>query len=250
MLGYDTYLWQRLYTSDSFKVTLKEGMIKRGFFVTGSAFSWRIMPPYMSFSKASPTVALDFNIASGDLSDNLVLYAYAPSATAVDLDIWNSLKFGFFTADIFVKEIVSTATASPTQLPQFGVKATVDLGKALGVEGTSLIGYGAFSVNPGSSDINTMLQDYVFGVDFSYGKISGSVAFEKENKLGLALKTTALDPITLGGDVVLNVTNPTGDFSLAGYASWKFELFSNTAYVTYKALDKSVTAGWTIGVRF
>lgn len=248
-LDYDTYVWQKLYKSDSFNVTLKAGLLGRGWdSVTGSKFSWIITPPNFSFPNYTAAVAADMDVKVGDLSDNLVLYVYSPYSTAVDLDIYNSLTFGFLNVGLMAQGVFSAVSGGTFGFPELGGSVSIDVAKALNIQNATLTGFGYLSINPAATDLTTMLGDYLFGVDFGYDKFSGSLAFAKGNILGIAVQTTVLSPVTLGADIVLpNMTNVTA-FQLAGYASWKTELLSHRVSVKY-ASDK-VTLAWRLRVTF
>lgn len=243
-MTWGTQIWQKLYVSDPLTVTLRAGLLSRGFsYVTGSNFQWYVTPPYFVSRNRTGAVALDFGIKAGDLSDTLVLYGYLPSATAVDFDVWNSMKFSFVTIQVLATKILSSAQAG--QLPGLAVGGKIGLAQALGISTGSLSGYGYLEV-PTSGFIP---KNYMFGVDFGMEKFNGSVAFAGPSTLGFAVNTNILAPVTIGAEVALDVTNILG-FSAAGWASWQQDLISHAVSLVFDAAKKTTTISWSMSVSF
>ncbi|MCS7175634.1 hypothetical protein [Pseudothermotoga sp.] len=245
-LNWGTYVWQKLYVSDAFTVTLQVGKLSRGYtLATGSNFSWIVTPPSFTSRNRTDAVALKFDIASGELKDSLTVYAYTPAATSIDVDVYNSLSFSFLGLTLLAKGIVS---AGAGKFPEISAGATIDLAKALEIKNATLKGFGYVALDAGAGTLTGMLKDYLFGVDFGIEKFKGSFVFAKGNELGIALVTTALSPVTLGADFILpNITDLT-KLNFVGYASWKTELLSHTVSASYEG--SKVTVGWSLGVSF
>jgi len=240
--GYWGYVWQKLYTSDSFTVTLQAGNLGRGWpGASGANFSWIIDPPYFYMYESNAAVGLKFDITSGDLSDSLRVFVKPDASKMINVDVFNSLSFGFLSTGILVQKLLDATSG----LPPFGLSASVDLAKALAIEGATLKGFGYFYIKPTASQI---LQSYLVGADLGIEKLSASVAFDNTNKLGIAVKTTALAPVTVGADIVIpDITNIT-DFQLAGYASWKTGLIGHT--LSLKWVENTATVAWRLRVTF
>jgi hypothetical protein len=239
--SYWGYVWQKLYTSDSFTVTLQAGNLERGWdSASGANFSWIITPPSFTAYSDDAAVGLKFDISSGDLSDSLSVFV-TPDATLVDVDVFNSLRFGFLSTGILVRNLLDVTGG----LPPFSLSASVDLAKALAIQGATLKGFGYFTINPGSS---SPLQSYLVGADVGIEKLSASVAFDNNKQLGIAVKTTALAPVTVGADIVIpNITNIT-NFRLAGYASWKTGLIGHRLSLTWDGTK--ATVAWRMRATF
>lgn len=240
--SYWGYVWQKLYTSDSFTVTLQAGNLKRGWFrASGANFSWIVTPPYFTMYDDSAAVGLKFDIASGDLSDGLSVFVKPDATKLVNIDVFNSLSFGFLSTGIFVQDLLNVTSG----LPAFGLSASVDLAKALAIQGATLKGFGYFTINPAGSPI---LQSYLVGADVGIEKLSASVAFDNNNQLGIAVRTTALAPVTVGADIVIpNITSIT-NFRLAGYASWRTGLIGHRLALSW---DGTIaTVAWRMRVTF
>lgn len=243
-MTWGTQIWQKLYVSDPLTVTLRAGLFSRGFsYVTGSNFQWYVTPPYFVSRNRTGALAFDFAIKAGDLSDTLVLYGYLPSATQVDFDVWNSMKFSFVTIQVLVKNILSSAQAA--ELPGLAVGGKIDLASALGISAGSLSGYGYLEV-PTSGFIPS---NYMFGVDFGMEKFNGSVAFAGPSTLGFAVNTNILDPVTIGAEVALDVTDMFS-FNAAGWASWQQDLISHTVSLVFDAAEKTTSISWDMSVSF
>lgn len=243
-MTWGTQIWQKLYVSDPLTVTLRAGLLSRGFsYVTGSNFQWYVTPPYFVSRNRTAALAFDFAIKAGDLSDNLVVYGYLPNATTADFDVWNSMTFSFLTLQVLVKEVLSSAQAG--SLPGMAVGGKVDLAKALSIESGKLTGYAYLEV-PTSGVVPT---NYMIGVDFGMEKFNGSVAFAGPSTLGLAVNTSILSPVTIGAEVALDVTNMLG-FSAAGWASWEQDLISHSVSLVFDAADKTTTISWDMSVSF
>jgi len=248
-LDYDTYVWQKLYSSESLNVTLKAGLLSRGWsYVTGSYFSWIVTPPYFVFDNYTPAVAVDMDIANGDVSDNLALYVYSPTSTTADLDIYNSFSFGFLNVGLMAQGIFSAVSGGTFGFPEIGGSVSADLAEALNIENATLNAFAYLSVDPAATDLSTMLSDYLVGVDFGYDKLSGSLAFAKGNMLGIGVQTKILSPVTLGTDVVWSDLTDVTNFGLDAYASWKTEILNHRISVKYAS--DTVTLAWRMRVYF
>lgn len=240
--SYWGYVWQKIYTSESFTVTLQAGNLERGWLgATGANFSWIIPPPNFYMYDDGAAVGLEFDIKSGDLSDSLSVFVKPDATRIINVDVYNSLSFGFLSTGILVQDLLSATTG----LPAFGLSASVDLAKALGIEGATLKGFGYFEINPAAAPI---LTSYLIGANVGVEKLSASVVFDDTNALGIAVKTTALAPVTVGADVVIpNVTSIT-NFSLAGYASWTTGLIGHRLSLEWDGL--LATVAWRLRATF
>lgn len=242
--SYWGYVWQKLYTSDSFTVTLQAGNLERGWSgASGANFSWLITPPYFTAYSDDAAVGLKFDISSGDLSDSLSVFVKpdADPTKIVNVDVFNSLSFGFLSTGILVQDLLNATSG----LPEFSLSASVDLAKALAIQGATLKGFGYFTIDPAGSPI---LQSYLVGADVGIEKLSASVAFDNNNQLGIAVRTTALAPVTVGADIVIpNITSIT-NFRLAGYASWRTGLIGHRLSLTWNG--SQATVAWRMRVTF
>ncbi|HBT39022.1 MAG: Uncharacterized protein XD58_1779 [Thermotoga sp. 50_1627] len=236
------YVWQKLYTSDSFTVTLQAGNLSRGWSgASGANFSWLITPPSFTAYSSGAAVGLKFDISSGDLSDSLRVFVKRDASKIVNVDVFNSLSFGFLSTGILVQDLLDATSG----LPAFSLSASVDLAKALAIQGATLKGFGYFTINPTSSPI---LQRYLVGADVGIEKLSASVAFDNNNTLGIAVKTTALAPVTVGADIVIPNIMSITKFQLAGYASWDTGLIGHRLSLTWDG--SQATVAWKMGVTF
>jgi len=241
--SYKGYVWQKLYTSDSFTVTLQAGNLERGWDSASGANFSRLIPTTPSFTAYSDdaAVGLKFDISSGDLSDSLSVFVTPDASKIVNVDVFNSLSFGFLSTGILVRNLLNATSG----LPPFSLSASVDLAKALAIQGATLKGFGYFTIDPGSS---SPLQKYLVGADVGIEKLSASVAFDNNNALGIAVRTTALAPVTVGADIVIpNITN-IQIFRLAGYASWPTGLIGHRLSLTWDG-TKAIVA-WRMRVTF
>jgi len=239
--GFDAvsfYIWQYLYKTDPLSVWYKLGSLSWG-------------TNYVANSAAA--LGLLFDMASGDLTDSLGVYAYFPDVedgegASVDLDVVNSLSFLYFDIDVAAKGIVSAGAAG---FPEIGADVTVDLGTALGLpEGSSLSAFAYLGLDPAAEDVTGMLSAYKVGASFGYDTVSGSFSFTgPDGVIAASFKTTALNPVTLGGSVSFPI-NLTGvsDLTLSGYLKWAYELLNNKVSVAYD--EDGITAGWTITVYY
>lgn len=228
------YIWQYLYKTDPLSVWYKLGKLS----------TWGTNYVYNS----GAALGLLFDMTSGDLTDSLGVYAYFPTATSVDLDVTNSLSFLYFDIDVAAKGIVSAGAAG---FPEIGTDVAVDLGAALGLpEGSSLDAFAYLGLDPSAPTVVGMLTGYKVGANFGYDTVSGSFSFTgPTGVIAASFKTTALDPVTLGGSVKfpIKLTGVT-DLTLSGYLKWAYELLNNKVSVTYDGGD--VTAGWTVTVYY
>jgi len=233
------YVQQYLYKTDPLSVRYKLGYLGGD---QDYGFYWGTS--YVN--NYGEYLALLFDMTSGDLTDNLGVYAYFPTATSVDLDVVNSLSFLYFDIDVAAKGIVSAGAGS---FPELGADVTVDLGEALSLpEGSSLDAFAYFGLDPAATDVTGMLAGYTVGASFGYDTVTGSFSFEgPDGDIGASFKTTALDPVTLYGKVKFPI-NLTGvsDLYLYGYLQWPYELLVNRVYAEYDGGD--VTAGWRVMV--
>jgi hypothetical protein len=240
--SYWGYVWQKLYTSDSFRVTLQAGNLERGWSgASGANFSWLITPPSFTAYSDAAAVGLKFDISSGDLSDSLSVFVKPDATKIVNVDVFNSLSFGFLSTGILVQDLLSATSG----LPAFSLSGSVDLAKALAIQGATLKGFGYFTINPAVSPI---LQSYLVGADVGIEKLSASVAFDNNNKLGIAVKTTALAPVTVGADIVIPNIMSITNFQLAGYASWKTGLIGHRLSLTWNG--STATVAWRMRATF
>jgi hypothetical protein len=224
------YVWEYLYKTDALSVKYRLGTLKRG-------------TTYVT--KSGGAFALDFDMASGDLKDNLSVFVYFPGSPLVDLDVWNKLNFTFVTLTAFASGVLSAGAGS---FPLLGLDATIDLAKALNIQNATLSGYTNLKINPNAGGLG-MLPNYKFGVDFGIDKLSGGVWFEGPQTIGASVETTVLAPVTIGGSVTLPVN--LSDFSqveLNAYATWKSELLTHTISLDFK--QPKATVAWTVSVKF
>jgi len=248
-MGFDTeaggYVQQYLYKTDALSVRYRLG---KPMLYT----CWNPWGTYYVDNDAA-ALALLFDMASGDLTDSLGVYAYFPDVedgegASVDLDVVNSLSFLYFTIDVAAKGIVSAGAAG---FPEIGADVTVDLGTALGLpEGSSLSAFAYLGLNPEEADVTSMLTGYTVGVDFGYDTVTGSFSFTgPDGVIDASFETTALDPVTIGGSVSFPIDlGGVTDLTLSGYLKWAYELLNNKVSVKYDGGD--VTAGWTITVYY
>jgi len=228
------YVWEYLYKTDALSIKYRLGTLKRG-------------TTYVT--KSGGAFALDFDMAFGDLKDNLSLFVYplTPTATTlVDLDVWNRLNFTFVTLTAFAQGVLSAG--ADNEFPLLGLDATIDLAKALNIQGAKLSGYTNLKINPNARGLG-MLPNYKFGVDFGIDKLSGGVWFEGPKTIGASVKTTVLAPVTIGGGVTLPVD--LSDFSqvkLNAYVTWTSELLTHTISLNFK--QPKATVAWTVSVSF
>jgi hypothetical protein len=244
--SYWGYVWQKLYTSDSFTVTLQAGNLSRGWSgASGANFSW-LIPTTPSFTAYSDdaAVGLKFDISSGDLSDSLSVFVTPDATKIINVDVFNSLSFGFLSTGILVQDLLNVTSG----LPPFSLSASVDLAKALAIQGATLKGFGYFTIDPSATP--TILQGYLVGADVGIEKLSASVVFDNSNKLGIAVKTTALAPVTVGADIVIPNIMSITNFQLAGYASWKTGLIGHRLSLTWDGNTSKATVAWRMRATF
>jgi hypothetical protein len=241
---YRGHVWQKLYTSDSFTVTLQAGNLSRGWSgASGANFSWLIpTTPSFSDSSSGAAVGLKFDISAGDLSDSLSVFVTPDATKMINVDVFNSLSFGFLSTGIFVRNLLDVTSG----LPAFSLSASVDLAKALAIQGATLKAFGYFTIDPSATP--TILQGYLVGADVGIEKLSASVAFDNNNALGIAVKTTALAPVTVGADIVIPNIMSITNFQLAGYASWRAGLIGHRLSLTWDG-TKAIVA-WRMRVTF
>ncbi|WP_448531257.1 hypothetical protein, partial [Pseudothermotoga sp.] len=206
-------------------------------------------------SKSGGAFALDFDIALGDIKDNLSVFVYPTGSASplVDLDVWNRLSFTFVTLTAFARGILSAGQLN--RFPLLGLDATIDLAKALNIQGATLSGYTYLGIDPNAGGLG-MLPNYRFGVNFEIDKLSGGVWFrtpdqpgETSHMIGASVETTVLDPVTIGGGVTLPVN--LSDFSqveLNAYARWPSELLRHEISLSFK--QPRATVAWTVRVSF
>ena len=242
--SYWGYVWQKLYTSDSFTVTLQAGNLSRGWSgASGANFSWLIpTTPSFSDSSSGAAVGLKFDISAGDLSDSLSVFVTPDATKMINVDVFNSLSFGFLSTGIFVRNLLDVTSG----LPAFSLSASVDLAKALAIQGATLKAFGYFTIDPSATP--TILQGYLVGADVGIEKLSASVAFDNNNRLGIAVSTTALAPVTVGADIVIPNIMSITNFQLAGYASWPTGLIGHRLSLTWDG-TKAIVA-WRMRVTF
>jgi len=238
--GTTAYVWEYLYKTEALSVKYRLGTLSRGTNI--------VKKP------AGGAFALDFDIALGDLKDNLSVFVYfpitatPPATQLVDLDVWNKLNFTFVTLTAFASGVLSAGQSN--QFPLLGLDATIDLAKALNIRGATLSGYTYLGINPNATGLN-MLTGYKFGVDFGIDKLSGDVWFggPSPNKIGASVKTTVLDPVKIGGGVTLPVN--LSDFSqveLNAYVTWTSELLEHKISLEFK--QPNATVAWRVSVKF
>jgi hypothetical protein len=230
------YVWEYLYKTDALSIKYRLGKLSRG----------------TSYVK-SPTggvFALDFDMAFGDLKDNLSVFVYpTPSGSPlVDLDVLNKLNFTFVTLTAFAKGVMSAGAGS---FPLLGLDATIDLAKALNIQNAKLSGYTNLKIDPNEIGLD-MLPNYKFGVDFGIDKLSGGVWFEgsqTSSMIGASVETTVLAPVTIGGSVQLPVNlSSFSDIILGAYATWPSELLTHKISLSFEQLK--ATVAWTVSVSF
>jgi len=227
------YIWQYLYKTDPLSVWYKLGSL-----------SWGTNYVYNS----AAALGLLFDMASGDLTDSLGVYAYFPTATSVDLDVFNSLSFLYFDIDVAAKGIVSAGAGA---FPEIGTDVAIDLGEALGLpEGSSLSAFAYFGLDPSAPTVVGMLTGYKVGANFGYDTVTGSFSFEGPvGVIASEFETSALDPVTVGGWVEFPINLAAIlDLEVGGYLKWAYELLNNKVSVTYDG--GVVTAGWTVSVSY
>jgi len=241
---YRGHVWQKLYTSDSFTVTLQAGNLSRGWSgASGANFSWLIpTTPSFSDSSSGAAVGLKFDISAGDLSDSLSVFVTPDATKMINVDVFNSLSFGFLSTGIFVRNLLDVTSG----LPAFSLSASVDLAKALAIQGATLKAFGYFTIDPSATP--TILQGYLVGADVGIEKLSASVAFDNNNRLGIAVSTTALAPVTVGADIVIPNIMSITNFQLAGYASWRAGLIGHRLSLTWDG-TKAIVA-WRMRATF
>jgi hypothetical protein len=237
------YVWEYLYKTDALSVKYRLGKLGRG-------------TEYVK-SPAGGAFALDFDLASGDLKDNLSVFVYfpitatPPATQLVDLDVWNKLNFTIVTLTAFAKGVLSAGAGS---FPLLGLDATIDLAKALNIQGATLSGYAYLGIDPNQFGIS-MLTGYTFGVNFGMDKVSGGVWFrtpkvgEPSHMIGARVETTVLSPVTIGGSVTLPVTlSNFSDVELGAEATWTSELLRHKISLSFK--QPKATVAWTVSVSF
>jgi hypothetical protein len=238
--GSSAYIWEQLYKTDALSVKYRLGTLSRGTTI--------VKKP------ATGAFALDFDVALGDLKDSLSVFVYfpitatPPATQLVDLDVWNKLNFTFVTLTAFASGVLSAGLSN--QFPLLGLDATIDLAKALNIQGAKLSGYTYLGINPNLSGLN-MLTGYTFGVNFGIDTLNGGVWFKgpSPDKIGARVETTVLSPVTIGGSVELpvNLSN-FSDVELKAYATWPSELLTHTISLSFKQPD--ATVAWTVSVKF
>jgi len=240
---YRGHVWQKLYTSDSFTVTLQAGNLSRGWSgASGANFSWLITPPSFTAFSSGAAVGLKFDISAGDLSDSLSVFVTPDATKMINVDVFNSLSFGFLSTGIFVRNLLDVTSG----LPAFSLSASVDLAKALAIQGATLKAFGYFTIDPSATP--TILQGYLVGADVGIEKLSASVAFDNNNRLGIAVSTTALAPVTVGADIVIPNIMSITNFQLAGYASWRAGLIGHRLSLTWDGTK--ATVAWRMRATF
>jgi archaellin len=229
------YVWEYLYKTDALSVKYRLGTLSRG--------TTYVRKP------ARGAFALDFDIALGDLKDNLSVFVY-PTGSAtmlVDLDVWNKLNFTFVTLTAFASGVLSAGAGS---FPLLGLDATIDLAKALNIQGATLSGYTYLKIDPNASGLN-MLPKYRFGVDFGIDTLNGGVWFggPSPDKIGASVETTVLAPVKIGGSVELPVNlSDFSDVELKAFATWKSELLTHTISLSFN--QPRATVAWRVSVSF
>jgi len=250
--GTTAYVWEYLYKTEALSVKYRLGTLSRGTTLVEK-------PAVGAPLTAGAAFALDFDIALGDLKDNLSVFVYfpitatPPATQLVDLDVWNKLNFTFVTLTAFASGVLSAGQSN--QFPLLGLDATIDLAKALNIRGAKLSGYTYLGINPNATGLN-MLTGYQFGVNFGIEGLSGGVSFKgpSPDKIGASVETTVLAPVTVGGSVELPV-NLT-DFSqvqLNAYATWKSELLTHRISLGFNQPRGTATVNtvaWTVSVSF
>jgi hypothetical protein len=224
------FIEENLYKTDALSIKYRLGTLSR-------------RTTYLS--NAGGAFALDFDVAFGDLKDNLSVFVYFPGTPFVDLDVWNRLSFTFVTLTAFAKGVLSAGAGS---FPLLGLDATMDLAKALNIQGATLSGYANLKIDPNERDLD-MLPNYKFGVNFGIDKLSGGVWFEGPKTIGASVETTVLAPVKIGGSVTLPVdlTN-FNQVKLGAYVTWPSELLTHTISLDFK--QPKATVAWTVSVKF
>ena len=226
------FIEENLYKTDALSVKYRLGRLSRG-------------TSYVS--KSGGAFALDFDIALGDLKDSLSVFVYptGSATTLVDLDVWNRLNFTFVTLTAFASGVLSAGAGS---FPLLGLDATIDLAKALNIQGAKLSGYAYLGIDPSQTGFN-MLTGYQFGVNFGIDQLSGGVWFKGPQTIGARVETTVLAPVTIGGRVELpvNLTN-FSDVELEAFATWKSELLTHRISLDFK--QQIATVAWKVSVSF
>jgi len=231
------FIEEYLYKTDALSVKYRLGTLSRG-------TEYVKNPPALAGA-----FALDFDIALGDIKDNLSVFVY-PTGSAtmlVDLDVWNRLNFTFVTLTAFAQGVLS---AGANRFPLLGLDATIDLAKALNIQGATLSGYTNLGIDPNLSGFN-MLTGYRFGVNFGIDQLSGGVWFggPRPDKIGASVETTVLAPVTIGGSVELPVNlSDFSDVELNAYARWPSELLRHEISLRFK--QPRATVAWTVRVSF
>jgi hypothetical protein len=237
------FIEENLYKTDALSIKYRLGRLSR-------------RTHYVS--KSGGAFALDFDVAFGDLKDNLSVFVYFPTPPAtqlVDLDVWNRLNFTFVTLTAFASGVLSAGAGS---FPLLGLDATIDLAKALNIQGAKLSGYTNLKIDPNQTGLG-MLPNYRFGVNFEIDKLSGGVWFrtpdqsgETSHMIGASVETTVLAPVTIGGGVTLPVN--LSDFSqvkLNAYVTWTSELLTHRISLRFNEPSATVTkVAWTVSVSF
>jgi hypothetical protein len=230
------YVWEYLYKTDALSIKYRLGALSRG--------TTLVKKP------AKGAFALDFDVALGDIKDNLSVFVY-PTGSAtmlVDLDVWNRLNFTFVTLTAFASGVLSAGLSN--QFPLLGLDATIDLAKALNIQNATLSGYANLGIDPSQSGFS-MLTGYRFGVNFGIDTLNGDVWFKgpSPDKIGASVKTKVLAPVTIGGRVELpvNLSN-FSDVELEAYATWTSELLEHKISLSFK--QPNATVAWTVSVSF
>jgi hypothetical protein len=201
-------------------------------------------------SKSGGAFALDFDVALGDIKDNLSVFVYptGSATTLVDLDVWNKLNFTFVTLTAFASGVLSAGLSN--QFPLLGLDATIDLAKALNIQGAKLSGYAYLGIDPSQTGFN-MLTRYTFGVNFGIDTLNGGVWFKgpRPDKIGARVEATVLAPVKIGGSVELpvNLTN-FSDVTLEAFATWPSELLTHR--ISLKFEQPIATVAWRVSVSF
>ncbi|MEJ5229130.1 MAG: hypothetical protein WHT65_03925 [Pseudothermotoga sp.] len=227
------YVWEYLYKTDSLSVKYRLG--------TFSSWGSSLV------TNSGGALALDFAMKSGDLTDNLSVFAYFPADgdPFVDLDVLNTLQFTFVTLTAFAEGLVSAGVSA---FPTLGVDLTLDVAKALNISDANLSAYACLEIDPLGSGLD-MLPASEFGVEWGIDKFSGSVYLADLESIGAEFETTVLSPVTLGGYVVLPV-QVTGfsDIALGAWASWKSELLTHRLSLDFQ--QPIATIAWKVSVSF
>jgi len=227
------FVWEYLYKTDALNIKYRLGTLSRG-------------TTYLT--NLTGAFALDFAMASGDLTDDLSVFVYFPanaSPTMVDMDVFNSLSFTFITLDVFAKGLLSAGAGA---FPLLGLDATINLAQALNIENATLSGYACLGIDPNQTGLN-MLPNYKFGVNFGIDKFTGGLWFEGPDTIGASVSTTILSPVTIGGSVTLPVTlRDFSDVTLSAYATWQSELLTHKISLSFQ--QPKATVAWTVSVSF